>query len=484
MPHDGSQDLTYPKLGFFIGGAFVSGDRRSVQSVLDPATGEVIGELPLASSDDLDNALNGAQAAKADWSGRTALDRSRILRKAADLLRERKERIAGFMVREEGKCLSEAINEVALSADIFDWYAEEGRRAYGRVVPSRNLDQTLIVSREAIGVAVAFAPWNFPALTPARKIAGALAAGCPCILKPAEETPATALELAYALAEAGLPPGVLSIVFGEPAFVSDYLISSSITRKISFTGSTPIGRQLAMKAASGLKRMTLELGGHAPVIICADADLDRAVRLTLASKFRNAGQVCISPTRFLIHQDLYESHVSAVSQGAAALKVGPGLDPSSQMGPLANRRRMSTLASLVDDAVTQGARLVTGGHRIGARGNFFAPTVLADVPLSARLMQEEPFGPVIAAKPFSDLAEAIQEANRLPYGLAAYVFSESGRTARYVSGRLEAGMVGINSFAVSHPETPFGGIKDSGFGSEGGIEGLDAYLVTKLQAYA
>jgi succinate-semialdehyde dehydrogenase/glutarate-semialdehyde dehydrogenase len=484
MRHDGSLDMTYPKLGLFMGGVLVSDGGRPTQNVFDPATDEIIGELPFASCDDLDHALCSAQAAKAEWSGRTALDRSQILRKAADILRQRKERIAAFMVREEGKCLSEAINEVALSADIFDWYAEEGRRAYGRVVPNRIPDQTLIVTREAIGVAVAFAPWNFPALTPARKIAGSLAAGCPCILKPAEETPATALELAYALAEAGLPPGILSIVFGEPSFVSDYLISSTITRKISFTGSTPIGRQLAMKAASGLKRMTLELGGHAPVIICADADLDRAVRLTLAAKFRNAGQVCISPTRFLIHQDLYQSFVSAVSQGAAALKIGPGLDPSNQMGPLANRRRVSALESLVDDAVTQGARLLTGGHRIGARGNFFAPAVLADVPVSARIMQEEPFGPVIAAKPFSDLAGAIQEANRLPFGLAAYVFSESGRNARHVSSQIEAGMVGINSFAVSHPETPFGGIKDSGFGSEGGIEGLDAYLVTKLQAYA
>ncbi|MGE0723676.1 MAG: NAD-dependent succinate-semialdehyde dehydrogenase, partial [Alphaproteobacteria bacterium] len=411
-----------------------------------------------------------------------AYDRSAVLRKAAQLLRTRADDLARQMTREQGKVLAESKIEVMVSADIMDWYAEEGRRAYGRIIPGRAPGSRQIVLREPIGVAAAFTPWNFPALTPMRKIAGALAAGCALVLKPSEETPASAIAIAKALEESGLPKGVLNIVFGVPAKVSEQVIGAPAVRKISFTGSTAVGKHLMGLAAKGAKRTTMELGGHSPVIVFDDVDPAKVAAIAAAGKYRNAGQVCISPTRFFVHEKHYAQFVESFTDAAKGLKVGDGLDKDSRMGPLANARRLDAIEGFVRDAVDKGAKLKTGGSRKGNEGFFFEPTVLADVPDDARIMNEEPFGPVAPIVPFKSFDEVVERANSLEYGLAAYAFTASEKTAQAVSDALESGMVGINSLAVSTPETPFGGVKDSGHGSEGGSEGLDAYLVTKFVA--
>jgi succinate-semialdehyde dehydrogenase / glutarate-semialdehyde dehydrogenase len=471
---------SYDPLFLFIGGAWLSPEDRASAPVVDPATGEAIGALPLASPADLDRALEAAAAGFAVWRKVAAFERGKLLRRAADLIRARAEAIAVQLTLEEGKLLAEARQELASAADIFDWFAEEGRRAYGRVIPARAEGARFTVLREPVGPVAAFTPWNFPASGPARKIAAALAAGCSCIIKPAEETPAAALALARALDDAGLPKGVLNVVFGEPAEVSARLIGSEVVRKISFTGSTQVGRLLGRLAADGVKRTTLELGGHAPVIVFEDAELDRAVSLALAAKFRNAGQVCVSPTRFYVHERLHDRFVDGFARGAEAIVAGDGLDPASRMGPVANPRRLAAMEALVDDAVRKGAELVAGGRRAVGGGFVWLPTVLARVPAEARIMNEEPFGPVIVTQPFTDFDAVMAEANRLPFGLAAYAFTQSLRTAGAVSERLESGMVGLNTFAITVPETPFGGVKQSGHGSEGGAEGLEVYLNTKL----
>ncbi|MDR3510193.1 MAG: NAD-dependent succinate-semialdehyde dehydrogenase [Caulobacteraceae bacterium] len=471
---------TYDPLFLFIGGAWIAAEGRAASPVVDPATGETIGAVPLAGPDDLDRALEAAWKGFAAWRAVPAFERGKLLRRAAELIRARAEASAVQLTLEEGKLLAEARQEVAAAADIFDWFAEEGRRAYGRVIPARAEASRFTVQREPVGPMAAFTPWNFPATGPARKIAASLAAGCSCIIKPAEETPATALAIARALDEAGLPKGVLNVVFGDPAAVSAHLIASPVIRKISFTGSTRVGRLLGALAADGVKRTTLELGGHAPVIVFEDADLDRAVSLALAAKFRNAGQVCTSPTRFYLHETLHDRFVEAFAAGAQAMTVGDGLAAESRMGPLANPRRLSAMEALVDDALRTGASLAAGGRRVGDQGFFWRPTVLADTPASARIMNEEPFGPIIVTQAFDDLDAVVAEANRLPFGLAAYAFTRSLSTATAISERLESGMVGLNTFTITVPETPFGGVKQSGHGREGGLEGLDAYLVAKL----
>ena len=472
--------MSYDAPLLFIDGCWLPVDGRDTSPVINPATEEALGRLPHASPADLDRALEAARRGYALWRKTSAYDRARLLRRAAELVRERVEHIATLLTLEEGKVLAEARLEVLAAADNIDWCAEEGRRSYGRVIPPRADGSRYLVLREPIGPVAAFSPWNFPATTPTRKIAAALAAGCSCIIKPSEETPATCLAIARAFDDAGLPKGVLNVVFGVPAEISTRLIASDVIRKISFTGSTAVGKHLAGLAATGAKRATMELGGHGPVIVFDDAAVDEAARLTIAGKFRNAGQVCAAPTRFFVHSSIHDRFVDRVSELANELVVGNGLDPATQMGPLANPRRMAAMDRLIGDALDRGARLAAGGGRIGNRGFFWQPTVLADVPMAAQIMSEEPFGPVILTRRFDDFDTVIAEANGLVYGLAAYAFTTSVRTATAVADALECGLVGINTYAINVPETPFGGVKESGYGSEGGTEGLDAYLSTKF----
>jgi succinate-semialdehyde dehydrogenase/glutarate-semialdehyde dehydrogenase len=385
---------------------------------------------------------------------------------------------------EQGKPLAEAKGEVAAAAEIFEWYAEEARRLYGRVIPARGNTQQLVML-QAVGPVAAFTPWNFPALTPARKMAGALAAGCSCIIKPAEETPGTAIELARACVDAGLPAGVLNMVFGVPVQISEFLIRAPQIRKISFTGSIAVGKHLAALAAThGLKRCTMELGGHAPVLVFDDAAVEKAARACATAKFRNAGQVCIAPSRFYVQQGVYQRFLDAFMQITEGLQLGQGLDAATTMGPLANERRVTAMAAFVEDAVDRGGQILTGGKRADRPGFFWQPTILTGLPDTARALTDETFGPLAPIASFETLDEVLQRANGLPYGLSAYAFTSSTATAMAVSARLDAGMVGINSFAVSLAEAPFGGIKESGYGSEGGTEGLGAYLNTKFVAQA
>ncbi|HTY51146.1 MAG TPA: NAD-dependent succinate-semialdehyde dehydrogenase [Steroidobacteraceae bacterium] len=470
----------YPDLNLFLAGEWVPAGSRERIAVINPATEEALGELPVATQADLDRALEGAARAYPAWRATPPHERGRILRRAAELMRERAEAIARIATQEEGKTLAEARWEVSMSAEILEWYAEEGRRAYGRVLPQRASGVRMTVLKEPVGPVAAFAPWNFPLGNPARKIGAPLGAGCPCILKPAEETPASALEVVRALVDAGLPKGVLSVVFGQPAFISEYLIRSPVTRAVHFTGSIPVGKQLTKLAAEGMKRTTMELGGHGPVVVFDDVDVEQVLDLAVGAKFRNAGQVCVSPTRFYVHKSIYERFVEGFTRRARAWRVGDGLAEGVQMGPLAHPRRLTAMQTLLDDARAHGARVLAGGERIAGKGWFWQPTVLADVPESARIMNEEPFGPVALFNSFSTFEEVIAQANRLPYGLAAYAFARSSRTVNLLGEQLEAGMIGINSFQISVPESPFGGIKESGHGSEEGIEGLESCLVTKF----
>jgi succinate-semialdehyde dehydrogenase / glutarate-semialdehyde dehydrogenase len=467
--------MDYPSLDLIVGSRRVTA--RETRPVLDPATGEHLGDLPIATTADLDEAVAAAEATFPLWRRTSAAERARILSGAADLLREQAADIGRVTTREQGKPVAEAVQEVYGAADILDWFAEEGRRSYGRVVPARQPGVRHLVLREPVGPVAAFTPWNFPITIPARKIGGALAAGCPIVIKPAEETPATTLALAWALLEAGLPDGVLSMVFGDPATVSEHLIRAPGIRKVTFTGSTVVGRRIAALAAEGVKRVTLELGGHAPVLVFDDADLDRAVALSAAAKFRNAGQVCISPTRFLVHERVYEEFGRRFASAAGEITVGNGLDAGVRMGPLAHERRPPMMESFVQDAVDTGATVLTGGR---GKDLFWEPTVLRDVDPKARTMVEEPFGPLALLAPFRDLDDAVRQANDVRYGLAAYAFTGSLSTAHSLSESVDAGMLGINHMVLTGPETPFGGVKESGYGSEGGTEGLEDYQFSKL----
>ncbi len=464
----------------FIDGRWTAGSGTRRGTVFDPATGAATGEVAFAEKADLDAALAAAQKGFEVWRATSAFERAKVLRKAAEALRAHADEAAEAITREQGKPVGEAKIEVLLSADHIDWNAEEGRRAYGRLIPGRAASITQAVVMEPVGPVAGFSPWNFPVSQLVRKLAGALAAGCSIIAKAPEETPSSAIVLVKCFEEAGVPAGVVNLVFGVPAEISEYLIPSRIIRKMSFTGSVPVGRHLGALAAKHLKRSTLELGGHAPVVVCDDVDVAMAAKTTLAMKFRNAGQVCISPTRFLVQDAVYDRFVDAFAEGAAALKVGPGLAEGTQMGPLANSRRVDAMEAFVRDAVEHGGKVRTGGERIGNQGYFFQPTVLTDVPLSARIMNEEPFGPVAVMSRFGDLDEAVKEANRLEFGLAAYAFSTRADRVNRLSREMESGMVSVNHAGLAMPETPFGGIKDSGQGSEGGVEGLMAYLTPKF----
>ncbi|MGU7771621.1 NAD-dependent succinate-semialdehyde dehydrogenase [Burkholderia sp. MR1-5-21] len=469
----------YVDTRLFIAGEWCEAASRATLDVVSPATGEVIGTVSRAGVADLERAVAASKQGFATWRAVPAVERAATMRAAARLVRERADMIARFMTQEQGKPLAEALAEVNAAADIIEWFADEGRRVYGRIVPPRNLAAQQTVVKEPVGPVAAFTPWNFPVNQVVRKLCAALATGCSFIVKAPEETPTSPAELIRAFQDAGVPKGVLGLVFGDPAEISQYLVSHPDIRKITFTGSTAIGKHLAALAGQHMKRATMELGGHAPVIIAEDADVEVAVRSSAVAKFRNAGQVCISPTRFLVHNSIKHDFVEALVRHAQGLKIGDGLAACTTLGPLANARRVTAMSAVVDDARKVGATIATGGERIGSRGNFFEPTVIDNVPLDADVFNSEPFGPVAAVRGFDHLDEAIDEANRLPFGLAGYAFTRSFRNVHLLTHRMEVGMLWINQPAAAWPEMPFGGVKDSGYGSEGGPEALEPYLVTK-----
>jgi succinate-semialdehyde dehydrogenase / glutarate-semialdehyde dehydrogenase len=473
-----SAETGYPELKLHIDGEWIGAGKRRVHPVVNPATGAVLADLPLVGAEDLDRALAAADRGFKIWKRATAEERAKVLKGAANLIRQRVDHIARIATLEEGKTLAETRIEAHVTANLFEFYAEECRRTYGRVLVRPTGTRTIVV-KEPVGPVAAFAPWNFPIGNPGRKLGAPVAAGCSVILKPAEEAPGSAIEVVRALLDAGLPAGVVQLVFGVPDEVSRHLLASPIIRKLSFTGSTAVGKQLLALAASTVKLTTMELGGHAPVIVFDDADLPRTVETLVTGKFRNAGQVCVSPTRFYVQDGIYDRFVSAFTERAAKVNVGDGLSSSSQMGPMANPRRPAAMETFIGDALEHGARMHLGGERKGKDGFFYKPTVLSNVPATARIMNEEPFGPVAVISPFASFDEVVAQANRLPYGLAAYAFTESGKRAMLIGDALEAGMVGINTTMVAGADSPFGGVKESGHGAEDGPEGLAACLVTK-----
>ena len=472
-------DVTYTDTQLLINGEWCDARSGKTLDVVNPATGRVIGQVAHAGTADLDLALAAAQRGFEAWRRVPAYERAATMRRAAALVRERADTIARLMTQEQGKPLVESRTEVLAAADIIEWFADEGRRVYGRIVPPRNLAAQQMVVREPVGPVAAFTPWNFPVNQVVRKLSAALATGCSFLVKAPEETPASPAALLRAFVDAGVPAGVVGLVFGDPAEISSYLIAHPVIRKVTFTGSTPVGKQLAALAGLHMKRATMELGGHAPVIVAEDADVALAVRAAGGAKFRNAGQVCISPTRFLVHNSILDEFTRALVVHAEGLTVGNGLDEGTTLGALANTRRLAAMQSVVENARASGANVETGGERIGSEGNFFAPTVLSNVPLDADLFNIEPFGPVAAIRGFDSLEDAIAEANRLPYGLAGYAFTRSFANVHTLTQLLEVGMLWINQPATPWPEMPFGGVKDSGYGSEGGPEALEPYLVTK-----
>lgn len=467
----------YPKIiKLHVGGEWRDAIAGETFPVANPATGETIGVAAHARAADLDLALEAAAAGFEIWKATPPFERSKILYRAAELLRERSEAIARLVTLEQGKPLQEARLELGRSAEVIQWFAEETTRLYSRVIPSRSSNITHVAYKEPVGPALALSPWNFPVNQLVRKIGAALAAGCSVIAKAPEETPASCAELALAFLDAGVAPKALNLVFGTPADISSRLIASPVIRKVSFTGSTAVGKDLAALAGRHMKRLTMELGGHAPAIVFDDVDLQAVSKAVTAAKWRNAGQVCVSPTRFLVQKAVYEPFVDLFVESAESLRVGDGMAPETQMGPLAHDRRLDAMESFVSDARDRGAAIRTGGKRVGNVGSFFEPTVLTDVPVGARVMNEEPFGPIALIQPFDDQEEAILEANRLPYGLAAYAFTSSPSRARAVRDRVESGMLAINHLGFGLPETPLGGVKDSGFGQEGGADAIEAYL--------
>ncbi len=471
----------YPALRLLIDGGWIDRTDEGTLDVLNPADGGVIGRLPVAGSRELQAAAAAAARAFPGWSALLPIERFRVITRATALIRERADHIAHLLTLEQGKPLAESRREVALAADIIDFLAEEAKRLASRGVPPRVdgiLSQT--VERVPVGPVAAFTPWNFPANLPARKLGAALSAGCSVVIKPSEETPATCIEIARAFMDAGLPAGVLNVVCGDPARISRELIASEAIRKVSFTGSVPVGKLLGEQAARHMKRYTAELGGHAPVIVCPDADPAAVARLAVPAKYRNAGQVCASPIRFLVHRSIYGAFRDAFVAGAAALRAGSGLDDGVQLGPLIHERRVGEMQAFVDEAVAQGGRVLLGGSRIARPGCFYLPTVIEKAPLNARVQREEPFGPIALLDEYDDLGDAVGRANGLPYGLAAYAFTADLRISHRLSRELRAGMIGINHFGVSQPETPFGGVGDSGIGSESGLEGLQSYTDVKF----
>ncbi|MEQ1955932.1 NAD-dependent succinate-semialdehyde dehydrogenase [Mesorhizobium sp. CN2-181] len=474
-------EMSYPnEVLLHIDGQWKPAAAGKTLPIINPVNESVLGQLAHAETADLDEALAAASKGFATWSRTSAFERYKLMRKAAEIVRERAETITRIMTMEQGKPLAEARMETLAAADLIDWFAEEGRRTYGRVIPARTGGVSQIEVKEPVGPVAAFTPWNFPLNQVVRKLSAALATGCSIIVKAPEETPGSPAELIRAFVDAGAPAGVINLVYGVPAEISSYLIPHPVIKKISFTGSTAVGKQLAGLAGQHMKRVTMELGGHSPVIVMPDADIQRSAKLIAASKYRNAGQVCVSPTRFLVDKGVYDEFVETFTAVAKSVKVGDGLAEGTTMGPLVSERRIEAVGALVQDAVQSGAELLAGGKRIGNSGYFFEPTVLSKVPTTSRIMDEEPFGPVALMVPVGGLDEALEEANRLNYGLAAYAFTSSAENAARISGGIRSGMVSINHLGLALPEVPFGGVNDSGYGTEGGADALEPYLNTKF----
>jgi len=472
--------MAYETLEMLIDGQWVQGSGGRIQAVVNPATEEAFAQVPLAEAADLDRAIEASTRAFKTWGKTTPFERQAIMEKAARLLEERKDAIAETLTRENGKPLAEAKAEIDVTIGFTRWFGEEAKRSYGRLIPARSPGARQMAVKEPVGPASAFVAWNFPGSNVIKKLSAAMAAGCTLIMKPAEETPGTAVALARAYHDAGLPAGVLNIVFGVPSDVSEHVLASPHIKKMSFTGSVPVGKHLARLAADNLIRTTMELGGHAPVVVFDDADIENALNSMHAFKFRNAGQVCISPTRFYVQQDVYNRFVEGFTERVNAMQVGNGLDANTNMGPLIAQRRLEVMEEFVADAKDHGATVATGGERIGNQGYFYAPTVLKDVPDDAKIMNDEPFGPLAPMTPFKSFDEVVERANSLPFGLASYAFTSDGNKASKLGAMLEAGMVGINHSAIAAPETPFGGVNDSGYGHEGGIEGIEAFQRTRF----
>ena len=474
--------MSYPQLQMLIAGEWTNGTSGVTENVICPADGTVLGELPRASKEDLDDALNSSLEGFNKWRSETPLNRQSILEKAAKILEREFDKNSENLTREMGKPLAEAKIEMQTAIDLLRWYGEEGKRVYGRIIPSRIPNMEHEARKVPVGPVLAFVAWNFPATNVMRKVAGALAAGCSITIKPSEETPATAIAIGHALMEAGLPAGVLNIVFGVPSEVSEHLLASPIPRKLSFTGSVPVGIHLQKLAAQNLIRCTMELGGHSPVMIFKDADIEAAVKHCAAGKFRNAGQVCISPTRFFIEEPVYDEFIKSFKSHVEAINVGDGLDSKSTMGPLVADRRLEVMEDFISDAISSGGEVISGGGRGQSPGSFFEPTLIRDVPDTAKIMIEEPFGPVAPSASFSSIDEIIERANSLPFGLASYAFTSNPRTSQILKSEIESGMLAVNSMHIHSVETPFGGLKHSGYGYEGSIEGLEAFLVTKYSS--
>ena len=474
--------MSYPELKMLIGGDWTDGSSGNTEPVFCPADGSNIGTLPHASPADLDMALQSSLEGFNIWRKKTPHERQSVLEKAACQLEDSFETISANLTREMGKPIAEARIELRVAIDLLRWYGEEGKRVYGRIIPSRVPNMQHEARKQPVGPVVAFVAWNFPAVNVMRKVAGALAAGCSITIKPSEETPATAIAIGRALTDAGLPPGVLNIVFGVPPQVSEHLLSSTIPRKLSFTGSVPVGIHLQQLAAKNMIRCTMELGGHSPVMIFEDCDIEMAAKLCVAGKFRNAGQVCISPTRFFVQEKIHDKFLKLFKEHVEGMKVGNGLDEQMSMGPLVAERRINVMDGFISDAISKGAELLVGGEPIQSEGSFFAPTLLQEVPDTAKVMIDEPFGPIAPTARFTSLDEVVERANSLPFGLAAYAFTGSAKTAGVLKQEIETGMLAINSIHVHSVETPFGGLKFSGYGYEGGIEGLEVFLATRYSS--
>lgn len=470
----------YPRIEIIIGETRIGPAAGTARPVINPATDETLAFMPAIGPEELELAAQTAGAAFLDWKQRSPLERSDILRRFAGLLRKNDARIARNLTMDMGKPLAEALTEVRSAADIVDWHAEEGRRIYGRIIPARLPGVQQRVVREPIGVCLAIAPWNFPMSQTIRKVAAALASGCTLLVKGAADTPSSIMEIANLLAEAGLPSGCLNVLWGDSATISETLLKHPLVKKLSFTGSSPVGKHLAALAGTYMKRSTMELGGHAPVLVFDDVNPEVVARVLAAGKLRNAGQVCISPTRFYVQQRVYDRFMPALAEAFESVKVGNGLLPDTKMGPLCHPGRVTAMEALLEDARSRGANVVTGGRRIGNVGSFYAPTIVETQGDDIALMRDEPFGPVAVVSRFATEEEGLARANGLPYGLASYVFTNSLERAEFAASGLAAGMVSINHFGLALPETPFGGINDSGYGSEGGIESFDGYLNTKF----
>ena len=469
----------YPNTQLLINNEWQDADGGKTLDVLNPATGKVIGTVAHASKKDLDRALEATQKGFEIWRKTPAIERGAIMRKAAALFKERVDETARILTLEQGKPLAEARGEAMGAVDTIEWFADEARRVYGRIIPSRRWGVQSLAVKEPVGPVAAFTPWNFPINQVVRKLSAALATGCSCIVKAPEETPASPAALIKAFVDAGVPPGVIGLVYGTPSEISEYLIAHPVIRKVTFTGSTAVGKQLAALAGKYMKRSTMELGGHAPVIVAADADIVMAAKVAGGTKFLNAGQVCISPTRFLVDRKIAADFSAALQAVAQSITVGDGMEASSRMGPLANDRRVTAMKHVVADARAKGAKVLFGGETMGEAGNFFTPTILGDVPLDADVFNNEPFGPVAAIRTVDSLEEAIAEANRLPYGLAAYAFTKSAKNVQLLTDEVQTGQLFVNLPPMVPVEMPFGGVKDSGYGSEGGTEAMEAYLNTK-----